>query len=74
MGGDVNDFSLSKYLDIGVEGHLYLHGVRKSSKEGKKIIEEYSTNEQSEIEEEVMEEKLEEKELDGQQTSLDQFF
>ena len=74
MGGDVNDFALSKYLDISVEGHLYLHGVRKSSKEGKKIIEEYSTNEQSEIEEEVMEEKLEEKELDGQQTSLDQFF
>ena len=74
LGGDVNDFSLSKNLDLDVESHLYLFGIRKSSKEGKKIIEEYPVNEKMEIEEEYIDEDFSKKELDGQQSSLDQFF
>ena len=61
-------------LDLDVERHLYLFGIRKSSKEGKKIIEEYPNNEKMEIEEEYIDEDFSKKELDGQQSSLDQFF
>tara|TARA_B100000214_G_scaffold196319_1_gene142098 strand:+ start:150 stop:1634 length:1485 start_codon:yes stop_codon:yes gene_type:complete len=74
LGGDVNDFSLSKKLDLDVECHLYLFGIRKTSKEGKKIIEEYPIDEKTEIEEVLIEEEFSKKELDGQQSSLDQFF
>ncbi len=74
LGGDVNDFSLSKKLDLDVECHLYLFGIRKTSKEGKKIIEEYPIDEKTEIEEVLIEEEFSKNELDGQQSSLDQFF
>ena len=41
LGGDPMDFSLSSRMGIGVEEHLSLHGIAKSSKQGKLIIKKF---------------------------------
>lgn len=79
LGGDPNDFSLSKNLGLDVDAHLSLFGIRKTSKEGKKILEEYPTDELLEVEKVFIEEENEKSvenktAVKGKQSSLDQFF
>jgi hypothetical protein len=47
LGGDPDDFSIAVKLGLAVEDHLSLHGITKSSRDGKRIVklfEEQSSN------------------------------
>ena len=45
LGGDPDDFSISKKMGLGVEEHLSLHGISKSSRKGKSILKKYDDQE-----------------------------
>ena len=45
LGGDPDDFSISKKMGLGVEEHLSLHGISKSSRKGKSIVKKYDDQE-----------------------------
>ena len=45
LGGDPDDFSISKKMGLGVEEHLSLHGISKSSRKGKSILKKYADKE-----------------------------
>ena len=45
LGGDPSDFSVSVNLGLSVEDHLALHGIPKSSREGKRIIKSFDESE-----------------------------
>ncbi len=38
LGGDPDDFSIAVKLGLAVEDHLSLHGITKSSRDGKRIV------------------------------------
>ena len=59
LGGDSSDFSISVNLGLSVEDHLALHGIPKSSKEGKSVIKSFDESVR-ETEDEVMIETAEE--------------
>ena len=49
LGGDPEDFAVAKKLDLGVDGHLALHGIPKSSRQAKSIIQSYDSDSLDEI-------------------------
>ena len=77
LGGNPDDFSISKRMGLGVEEHLSLHGIAKTSRQGKSIIKKYEDLEllPEPPQEESSEIKTEEREPDneGKQFTLDSF-
>ena len=79
LGGDPMDFSLAIRMGLGIEEHLSLHGIAKSSKKGKSIIKKFEEKEiESEIDELLIDEANlseapEEPEIKGKQFTLDSF-
>ena len=47
LGGEPDDFSISKRMGLAVEEHLSLHGIAKTSRKGKSIIKKYEEQEKS---------------------------
>ena len=45
LGGEPDDFSISKRMGLAVEEHLSLHGIAKTSRKGKSIINKYEEQE-----------------------------
>jgi hypothetical protein len=77
LGGNPDDFSISKRMGLGVEEHLSLHGIAKTSRQGKSIIKKYEDLEllPEPPQEESSEIKTEESVPDngGKQFTLDSF-
>ena len=77
LGGDPNDYSISKKMGLGVEEHLSLHGISKSSRQGRSIVNEYE--EQENLPEPTLavppkiDEEDEKTPTDGKQFTLDSF-
>ena len=71
LGGDPEDFAVAKKLDLGVDGHLALHGIPKSSRQAKSIIQSYDSDSLDEIPELVKGEIA--KSEDEGQSRLDSF-
>ena len=74
LGGNPEDFVVSKKMGFAAEDHLSLHGIPKSSKSASSIIEAY----EGRLEEEVILSKTEDQEniedgLGGSQSTLDGF-
>ena len=77
LGGDPDDFSISKKMGLGVEEHLSLHGISKSSRKGKSIVKKYDDQENlpeppSALPPEIESEE-EEAHTEGKQFTLDSF-
>ncbi len=77
LGGDPDDFSISKKMGLGVEEHLSLHGISKSSRKGKSIVKKYDDQENlpeppSALPPEIESEE-EEAPTEGKQFTLDSF-
>lgn len=77
LGGDPDDFSISKKMGLGVEEHLSLHGISKSSRKGKSIVKKYDDQEAlpeppSELPPEI-ESEDEKAPTEGKQFTLDSF-
>ena len=79
LGGDPLDFSLAIKMGLGVEEHLSLHGIAKSSRQGKDVIKKFEELEnQDRIPELVVEDSVtipstDEPEIKGRQFTLDSF-
>ncbi len=79
LGGDPLDFSLAVKMGLGVEEHLSLHGIAKSSKQGRAVIKKFGEIEiAAELEEAVIRESepdpvKEKSEESGKQFTLDSF-
>ena len=77
LGGDPDDFSISKKMGLGVEEHLSLHGISKSSRKGKSILKKYDDQEnlsESPLSRPPEKEAEDGKELsEGKQFTLDSF-
>ncbi len=71
LGGDLEDFAVARKLGLGVDGHLALHGIPKSSSQAKSIIRSYDSDSWDEIQEIVNVEI--DKSEDGGQSRLDSF-
>ena len=72
LGGADDDFSVAKKIGLDAEDHLAMHGIPKSSKEGKAIVKEFESEELG-IEEVVV---VEDSKLEGgedDQPTLDRF-
>tara|TARA_B100000959_G_scaffold153056_1_gene160392 strand:- start:13086 stop:14618 length:1533 start_codon:yes stop_codon:yes gene_type:complete len=73
LGGSPNDFSVCKKIGLGAEDHLALHGIPKSNKSAKRIIEEFDGDAML-VEADESDSMNEEKsDLDGSQSTLDGF-
>jgi hypothetical protein len=79
LGGNPLDFSLAIKMGLGVEEHLSLHGIAKSSRQGKDVIKKFEELEDgNEIPELVIEDNVtapssDEPETKGKQFTLDSF-
>ena len=79
LGGNPLDFSLAIKMGLGVEEHLSLHGIAKSSKQGRDVIKKFEELEdENEIPELVIEDNVtapstDEPETKGKQFTLDSF-
>ena len=79
LGGDPLDFSLARKMGLGVEEHLSLHGIAKSSRQGKAVIKKFEElDDENEIPELVIEDNVtnpssDEPETKGKQFTLDSF-
>tara|TARA_Y100000589_G_scaffold77581_1_gene71372 strand:- start:8932 stop:10446 length:1515 start_codon:yes stop_codon:yes gene_type:complete len=79
LGGDPLDFSLARKMGLGVEEHLSLHGIAKSSRQGKAVIKKFEElDDENEIPELVIENNVtspssDEPETKGKQFTLDSF-
>ena len=78
LGGDPGEFAVAKHLGLSGEAHLALHGIPRSRKEARKILEEFDIQRESEpdevITEAINEEGHSEEEGEsGTQFSLDSF-
>lgn len=71
LGGDPEDFAVSKKLGLGVDGHLAMHGIPKSSRRAKSIIRSYDSDSLDQVQENVSFEI--DKSKDEGQSSLDSF-
>jgi hypothetical protein len=77
LGGEPDDFSISRKMGLAVEEHLSLHGIAKTSRKGKSIIKKYEEQEHlsEPLPELPLESKVEDKnsESSGKQFTLDSF-
>ena len=75
LNGDLEDFSLSLKLGLNVNDHLSLHGIPKSSREGKNIIKEFEQKMEKKSFEMIEKEIIEKDNYNDQSTqfSLDSF-
>ena len=78
LGGDPGEFTVAKHLGLSGEAHLALHGIPRSRREARKILEDFNSENTSEPEETIIEEIIEDSKsdedgADGTQFSLDSF-
>ena len=78
LGGDPGEFTVAKHLGLSGEAHLALHGIPRSRREARKILEDFNSENTSEPEETIIEEIIEDSKSDedgagGTQFSLDSF-
>ncbi len=78
LGGDPREFAVAKHLGLSGEAHLALHGIPRSRKEARRILEEFDIQRESEPDEAITEAINEEGHSDeegasGTQFSLDSF-
>jgi replication factor C large subunit len=73
LGGDPDDFTVCKKIGLGAEDHLALHGIPKSNKSAKRIIEEFDGKSVIEESDELDGMNVERSDLDGSQSTLDGF-
>ena len=78
LGGDPGEFAVAKHLGLSGEAHLALHGIPRSRKEARKILEEFDIQRESEPDEAITEVVSEERDSEeegssGTQFSLDSF-
>ncbi len=71
LGGSHHEFSVAKRIGLTVDDHLALHGIPKSDKRAKAIIESFSDENDSAAD--VPVEKNENSEPEGSQSTLDRF-
>ena len=73
LGGDPVEFAVAKHLGLSGEAHLALHGIPRSRKEGRRILEEFDIQRESEPDEAITEVISEEGGSDEEGTSGTQF-
>ena len=73
LGGDPGEFTVAKHLGLSGEAHLALHGIPRSKKEARRILEEFNIQRESEPDEAITEVISEEGGSDDEGTSGTQF-
>ena len=73
LGGDPGEFAVAKHLGLSGEAHLALHGIPRSKKEARRILEEFNIQRESEPDEAITEVISEEGGSDDEGTSGTQF-
>lgn len=78
LGGNPGEFVVAKHLGLPGEAHLALHGIPRSRREARSILEDFDSDggddeEVMEMEESVNEDRSDEEDSGGTQFSLDSF-
>ena len=78
LGGEPGEFVVAKHLGLPGEAHLALHGIPRSRREARRILEDFDSDEaghedEPEIDELVSDDSSEEDDSGGTQFSLDSF-
>ena len=78
LGGEPGEFVVAKHLGLPGEAHLALHGIPRSRREARRILEDFDTDEDGhedelEIDEPVSDDGSDEGDSGGTQFSLDSF-
>ena len=78
LGGEPGEFVVAKHLGLPGEAHLALHGIPRSRREARKILEDFDSDEavhedDLEIDESVSDDSSEDDDSGGTQFSLDSF-
>ena len=78
LGGEPGEFVVAKHLGLPGEAHLALHGIPRSRREARKILEDFDADEdghedEPEIDEPVSDDGSDEGDSGGTQFSLDSF-
>ena len=73
LGGSENDFSVAKKIGLSAEDHLAMHGIPKSSKSAKEIMESFGEEGPGEIAEIIVSKPPDDQVEDETQSTLDRF-
>ena len=73
LGGSEDDFTVAKRIGLSGEDHLAIHGIPKTSKVGKSILEAFGKSDDLSDLEEVVFEEQEPTSDDDTQSTLDSF-